>query len=338
MTMTRRLIEMRQAALALLLAVSLTQPAAAADKKKFPQGPRFTEQPGTASLDVTIADKNVHPESLTADAQGNLYASSLKGIIYRAEPGSDTARPWIRPDDTNKLLWVLGVLADDKANTLWACTTPAPFRNPPALGEAAVVAFDLKTGAFKARYPLPAPASACNDIAIAKDGTAFIAETTNGRMFTLAPGASAVSLLVQDKLLVGVDGIAFSDDGLLYVNNVQKNSMFRVNRASDGAFASLTQLMLSEPVNGPDGLRPIGGNCFLQAEGPGNRMTLLTITGDKVDIKLIENDIPGTAAVTRIGNVAYTAEGKINYLFDPKLKGQDPGAFVIRAVPLDDVK
>mgnify|MGYP001124738856 CR=1 FL=1 len=336
--MTRRRLPLKHATLALLIGLGLALPATAAEKKKFPQGPRFTEQPGVASLDVTIADKNVHPESLTADAQGNLYASSLKGIIYRAEPGSDTAKPWILPNETNKLLWVLGVLADDKANTLWACTTPAPFRDPPALGEAAIVAFDLKTGAFKARYALPAPASACNDIAIAKDGTAYVAETTNGRIFTVAPGASAVSLLVQDKLLVGVDGIAFADDGTLYVNNVQKNSMFRVNRKTDGSYDSLSPLTLSEPVNGPDGLRPIGGNRFLQAEGPGNRVTLLTITGDKVDIKVVEKDIPGTAAVTRIGDVAYTAEGKINYLFDPKLKGQDPGAFLIRAVPLEGVQ
>lgn len=326
----------RHAMLAFLIGLSLAVPAGAASKKKLPQGPRFTEQPGLASLDVTIADRNVHPESLTADADGRLYVSSLKGIIYRTEPGSDTATPWIRPDDTNKLLWVLGVLADDKSGTLWACTTPAPFRDPPALGEAAVVAFDLRTGAFKARYVLPGPPSACNDIAIDKDGTAFVAETNNGRIFTIAPGASAVSLFHEDKALVGVDGIAFSGDGTLYVNNVRQNTMFRVDRKADGSAAGIAPLTLSQPLNGPDGLRPLQGNQFLQAEGPGNRLTLLTITGDKVDVKVVEADIPGTAAVTHIGNVAYVAEGKIDYLFDPKRKGQDPGAFIIRAVPLGE--
>ena len=40
---------------------------------------------------------------------------------------------------------------------------------------------------------------------------------------------------------------------------------------------------------------------------------------------------PGTAAV---GKVGYAIEGKIDYLFNPDLRGKDPGQFVIRAFPL----
>jgi hypothetical protein len=44
------------------------------------------------------------------------------------------------------------------------------------------------------------------------------------------------------------------------------------------------------------------------------------------------NSSPG---VTPVGGTAYAIEGKIRYLIDPKLKGQDPGPFVIRAIPLN---
>ena len=36
-----------------------------------------------------------------------------------------------------------------------------------------------------------------------------------------------------------------------------------------------------------------------------------------------------------IVSTAYALEGKIGYLIDPKLKGQDPGVFSAHAVPLD---
>lgn len=287
--------------------------------------------PPVKAKDVVIDDKGVFPESASADTAGNLYVGSAKGVIYRALPGSGTAVAWIRPDETNKLVSLLGVLVDDKSGTLWTCSIPGG--KPGQVS--ALVAFDLRSGAFRQRYELPAPASACNDVAIDKDGTAFIAETSNGRIFTLKPGAAQVALLVEDKaLLTGVDGIAFAGDGTLYVNNVRQNTMLRVNRKADGSFASLTRLNVSQPLNGPDGLRPIGDNSFLQAEGPAGRISLVMIEGDDVVVKLLKDGMDGVPGVTRIGNTAYALESKGRFLFDPKLKGQDPGAFVLRAVPI----
>lgn len=314
--------------------------AASADAtdRKMPPAPRLTEQPGASAMDVTIADAMVFPESLSADAAGTLYVGSVKGIIYRALAGSDMATAWIKPNATNGLQRVLGIVADDRSRTLWACTSPAVLPGPSTPGAAAVVAFDLTTGALKARYPLPGPPGACNDIAIASDGTAFVTEGSNGRLFAIAPGTKQATLFAQDPALVGVHGIAFAGDGKLYVNNAHQNMILRVDRKPDGSFASLTRLIVSMPLNGPSGLRPLQGSQFLQAEEQGGRVSLLTISGDRVDVKVIEDNIPGTAAVDHVGDVAYTAEGKINYLFDPKLKGKDPGPFVMRAVPMEEAQ
>src|SRR5690242_6477075 len=41
--------------------------------------------------DVTINDTNVYPESISSTADGTLFAGSVKGIIYRATPGSSQA-------------------------------------------------------------------------------------------------------------------------------------------------------------------------------------------------------------------------------------------------------
>lgn len=291
-----------------------------------------------AGRDVTIAEPKVFTESISADAAGNLYAGSTKGIIFRATPGSDKAIAWIRPDETNKIKSLLGVLADDKSNTLWVCSIPGFGGPPSAGGESAAVAFNLKTGAFKARHVLSGPNATCNDITVGRAGKIYIAETSGGRIFSLAPNAKDVKLEVQDAQLSGIDGIAFTADGTLYANNTRANTFFRVNLDKSGSFVSLSKLNVSMTLKGPDGLRLYKGNQLLQAETGNNRIALLTIKGDNVDVKVLSDTFSGPASVTHIGDTAYSVSGMINYMFDPKLKDQDPGPFVMKAVPIGGAK
>ena len=72
--------------------------------------------------------------------------------------------PWIAAGP-NGLGRVLGVFADDAANTLWVCTNDT---NPNGTN-AELKSFDLKTAAPKGSYPFPG-GGLCNDIAVARDG------------------------------------------------------------------------------------------------------------------------------------------------------------------------
>jgi len=287
-----------------------------------------------AAPDIRIDDTNVFPESLSAAADGSVYIGSMKGIVFRAPPGAAVAEPFIRPTPENGVLSLLGVLADDASGTLWLCSSPSPLRDPPAVGTASLMAFDLKTGARKGAWPFPAPASACNDVAIARDGSAYATDTPNGRIFVLKPGAKALELFAADERLKGIDGIVFSADGTLYLNIVSKGQLMRVERTPDGAFAGLTELKLSQPVAGPDGFRLISGNRFLLAEGNSGRIDEVTIRGDEAKVRVLREGLVSPPGVTLVGHTAYGLEGKILYLIDPKLKGQDPGPFMARAIPL----
>src|SRR5262245_25090708 len=72
--------------------------------------------------EVTIGDTMVSPESLTSSQDGAVFfGSTTKGTIYRAAPGAAQAEAWIQASTTG-LTNTLGVLADDKSNTLWVCT------------------------------------------------------------------------------------------------------------------------------------------------------------------------------------------------------------------------
>jgi sugar lactone lactonase YvrE len=289
----------------------------------------------TAVRDIPIKGTRVFPESITSDAAGNIYVSSNGGTIYRAKRGA-TAEPWVVPSAENGLLSLFGVLADDRHGILWTCSNP-PFGAPPQPGAvSSIKGFALSTGQLERSFDFPAgKPTACNDLAMAEDGTLWATDTASGRIFTVPPNASAMVLFAKGQELVGVDGIAFADDGTLYINNVRQNLVQRVNRAGDG-YAGLTNLTLSQPVDGPDGLRPVGGHRFLQAEGTSGRVALVEVQGDRATITTIRDGLDSSPGVTRVGRVGYATEGKIGYLFDPALQGQDPGQFIIRAFSLPE--
>lgn len=290
--------------------------------------------------DILIGGERIFPESVTSDAAGNVYNSSMSGVVYRATPGSTTAEPWIKPSAENGIMSLFGVLADEQHGALWACTNPNSFgprdANAPPPSPSAVVAFDLKTGAFRAKHAFPAGPAACNDIAVAANGDVYVTDTAQGRLFKLTGGKGTLALFASDPKLVGVDGIAFAGDGKMYINNVRANTVERVNVNAGGAYTGLTVLKLSQPVSGPDGIRPVGGNKFLQAEGSGNRVALIEVDGDSATVTPIKTGLNSSPGVTRVGSVGYATEGKIGYLIDPKLQGQDPGQFYIRAFALPE--
>lgn len=290
----------------------------------------------SASADILVSGSRVHPESITADADGNIYTGSVPGTIFRAKAGSETAEPWIVPNAANGLTSQLGVLVDDQRGLLWVCNNP-PFGGPPQPGgKSSLKAFDLKSGELKASHDFPTDGPViCNDIAVESGGTTFATDTSGGRIFALAPGGDALTVFAADPELVGIDGIAFAEDGTMYINNVRQNTVQRVNR-NRTAFTGLTTLALSEPVNGPDALRPVSGNRFLQAEGTGNRVTYVDIEGDKAVITPIKTGLDSSPGVTHIGKTGYATEGKINYLFDPALRDKNPDPFMIRSFPLPD--
>jgi hypothetical protein len=288
------------------------------------------------AVDVVIDDTGVYPESITSMSDGTLINGSVKGIVYRAKGAEAKATAWIRSTPENGMLSVLGVLADERTKTLWLCSAAMPVPGaPPAAGKASsLMAFDLHSGKPKGAYPFPAPTSACNDIAIDSDGTAYATDTPNGRIFKLSKGAKALALFAQGDKLKGIDGIAFAGDGTLYVNIVSRGALVRVDRKADKSFAGLTELTLSQPVKGPDGFRPISGNRFLLAEGTSGRIDEVTIQGNHARIRVLREGLISPPGVTLVGSTVYAVEGKISYLMDPKLRGQDPGAFKVYAIPL----
>jgi sugar lactone lactonase YvrE len=279
--------------------------------------------------EITFADGRIFPESLTSTKNGDLYFGSL-GLdsVYRATSKATQATVWIKPK-TNGLTTVLGVLADEKAGVLWVCTSASGGRNgAPFVGETALKAFTLKDASFKASYAFPGN-GLCNDIAVAKDGTVYATDTTQGRVLRLKKGARALDVWANDPMqLATADGLALLADGNLYVNSVGQSTLMRIDVKADGSAGAITKLETSRPLQGPDGMRSVGSKTMLLVEG--GRLDEVTIAGNKAEIKVLKEGMTGITAVTLTGGNAYVVEAKLNLRNDAT---KDPGPFKAFGIP-----
>ena len=185
--------------------------------------------------------RNLYPESMSSSPDGTVYIGSMKGIVFRAKPGSDKATAWIKPTAANGILTLLGVLVDAPTHTLWLCSSPGALRSPPVTGTASLMAFDLKTGRQRGNYPFPAPASVCNDISVAPNGDVYASDTPNGRILRLAKGAKSLTVFAEDARLKGIDGLVFGGNGVLYLNNVSRNQLLIIDIHADGTAGPITR-------------------------------------------------------------------------------------------------
>ena len=202
--------------------------------------------------EITFADARIFPESLTSTKDGTLFFGSLgQDSVYRATPSSSKAEVWIQPK-ANGLSTVLGVLADEDSGTLWVCASATGGRNgAPVVGETALKAFNLNTAAFKASYAFPNN-GLCNDIAVAKDGTVYATDTTQGRVLRLKKGAKALDVWAADPMLLATaDGIALLADGHIYVNSVGQGTLMRIPVKADGSAGTDREARTVAAIAGP---------------------------------------------------------------------------------------
>ena len=283
--------------------------------------------------EITLPGSRLYTESITSTKDGTLFAGSVgKGNVVRIPYQSTTVTEFIKPG-SNGLNAVFGIYADEKHKTLWVCSDrwDEGKGDPPA-----VKTFDLTTGAAKGSYTLPGAHTFCNDIAVADNGTAYISDTDQGSLVMLKPGAKELEVAAKDPLLKGIDGLAFGEKTVLYVNSVTENKLVRVDLGPNGKSKDIIELKLSQPLTRPDGMRTIGKNRLLMAENSGN-MDIITFSGlnfQNADIKVIKSGLESTPAVTATRGMAWIAEGKLNYREDPKLKDKNPDPFKLYAVPL----
>ena len=256
---------------------------------------------------ILINDAKSQPESLTMAPGGVLIVGSASSpFVYRVRPGSSTAEKFIDVSAEGPDTFFLGMLADASTNTLWTCQQKPIPNAPPLQRHTALRSFDLTTGAPKIRWNLPGDSNICNDFTIGPDKALYITDTIPGRIFRLPPGASTAELYLEHATLRGVDGITFLD-GVLYVNNVIFNKLYRIPVDASGKPGVPVDIWTDQPIKGPDGMRAANGKLIL-AENAGGKISALTVNGDKASVTVLKDGLDKPTGVEPAGGTIWISE------------------------------
>ena len=291
----------------------------------------ITAGPARAA-DVVVPGTTDFPESMTASADGTLFFSSFgNGRVWRAKPGETQASEFIK-SGSNGLSSALGVLADDKSNTLYVCSdnfSAAGIKIPGGTATSLKL-FDLKTGEAKGSIPTPGSPTLCNDIVVANDGTAYVSDSFSGQILRLKPGANAFEVWTQDPRWkvegkAQLDGIAMLADGAIYTNIFEGDGLYRIPVNADGSAGAITKLQTSRPLYHSDGLRAFGPNKLIMVEGEtkGN-LDLITVDGDNAKIETIKDGFDGPVSLVQVGDQIYVLDVPLRYLLGPEAQAKKP--------------
>jgi hypothetical protein len=259
------------------------------------------------AAEILIGDAKSQPESLTVAPGGVVIVGSASSpFVYKVRPGSTTAEKFIDASDEPAGTFFFGMLADAASNTLWTCQLTPVAVATPARKHTALRGFDLTTGAAKMRWNLPGDDSTCNDFAIGPDKALYITDTANGRIFRLAPGAEAAELYLEHRTLMGVDGITFLD-GVLYVNNVIFNKLYRIPVDAAGKPGAPVDIWMDQPVRGPDGMRAANGKLYVAENGSGT-IAAMTVNGDKASVTVLKDGLKTPTGIEPAGDTLWFTE------------------------------
>lgn len=246
-----------------------------------------------------------YPESLTADAHGTLYVGSLTtGEVVAFDDGKTDSRTVLAAGTVTGETGVL-IHGDD----LWLCAIDTTFQHPTQIKQ-----FGLD-GTAKVSYTLDAT-QFCNDLAFDNTGTLYATDSFSGNVLTVKDGA--LVSFVQDARFVpasqgafGLDGIVVDSHGALYVNKLDTGNLFRI----DPQTKAITEIAVTPPLAGPDGMRLVDDHTLLVVEGQAGRVSRVAITGDTATSTPLATDLDQPTGVVQARGHAWVSEGQLGRLF-----------------------
>ena len=289
---------------------------------------RTQEITSGAVVAFTIPEKGLVPEGVAYDPKTtSFFVSSIRRRKVVRVDANGRVTDFVKPAQGG-LRSAAGIAADPKSRSLWIASEAMPhmegFRkgDPPA---SALFEFDLDTGKLRRelRPPVTDPPAAFDDLTVAADGRVYVNDGRNPRIWTLAPGASALELFVESDAFRGTQGLASTPDGKsLYVSDYSR--LFRVDVASK----RVTPLAVppDAALNGADGLVYSSGSLYgIQNGVEPHRVTRIDLGGDGVTIigaKILVMNHPDfdepTLGVAADGALYFTANSQGGKFQDEK--------------------
>jgi sugar lactone lactonase YvrE len=177
--------------------------------------------------DFILTEKDLVPEGVAFDeASQTIFVSSTykRKIVSVDKDGRIKDFITEAQDDIKS---VIGMDVDEKTNSLWAISCEAedvlPLKNPgKEQWRSSVYHYSLKDAKLLRKYSLDKDSVFLNDLTVTDDGTVYVTESVQRRVYVLKPGADSLELFLEIKPYHFINGIAFTDKpGLLFVASTE---------------------------------------------------------------------------------------------------------------------
>jgi sugar lactone lactonase YvrE len=283
-----------------------------------------------ATVAFTLADPELAPEGIAYDdAHRALFVGSMaeRKIVRIAADGSqrDFATREVGLDS------VLGLRVDAAHGLLWAVSdalSNMPGYSERDAGRAGLFAFDLETGALRARIAAPpGPSHLLNDVAIGPDGSAYVTDTSSGAVDVVRRGETALAAWLPAGTLRYPNGVACDGERVF----VAHQTSVAVIGLADGQRRDLAAPP-GTTLGSFDGLYVAGDSLFGVQNGFGStrvvRIDLDAAHQTVLRATVLESGHPALADATTAALV--TAERKLLVI-----AGGDHRPSTILAVPIE---
>ena len=277
---------------------------------------------------VLYLEDNFFPEGITISKKGDIYVGSLKeNKIVRFKNKKKEAEPFV-PSNSNGLISVIGILADDRSKILWACSSNPGVTNYPSDNPVSLKAFDLNTGESLQSYKFP-NGGFCNDITLDSNGNIYVTDSFNPRILRLNKSQSRLETWFENDAFKGegfnLNGITFIDNHI-YTVKMNSGELFKIGVADNGKPFNFTKIDLPRPLNAPDGIKAIDKNNFLVVENKGSLTNINLL--DPITLKILKDNLDTPTTVAIKGKTAWVLQAQFGHLFGDE-KDIPPGPFEI---------
>lgn len=289
---------------------------------------------------VSFKSNALYPEGVEWDAKNQRF---LVTSIHKGEIGSvkDDGTYWVFAKDP-RMASSVGIEIDASRDRVLVCNSDAGASlnsSKETTGKiAALAVFQLSTGNLIQYVDLAKGLDGghfCNDIAIDKDGTAYITDSFSPIIYKVDPSYNA-SVLISDDTFMGksfnLNGIVVRDNYLL-VDKMNSGQLFKIPLDNPKSF---NEVMVKDDLEGADGLLWAPDGSLLVIANNNAHVGIAASSANNSVIKLSSSDGWRTATVkgkTSTGDVfattgtvrdgqVYVVHAMLHVLFNPKTEKQ----------------